>query len=657
MEESKDKRKIKIAAVALIGIFSVLVYLYMIYISYNNGVAMTVCASNGNVMYIGEGLNISIPFSVEEAAIYGINLPMDTNGDLQNGKIKVSVFSAQGMLLAECEKNSLIESNTGYLFDNPVEGISGKDLILSIECESESGEAGIFCSELVLDDGRNAPAFDVILSGKDSYFVLQNVVYLMLVALILTFSIIVLFDNRHKIKLHTLYLIGGLLLGIIYVLIIPISAAPDEFTHMYTSYDISNKLMGEAGDTLMMRADDAYAGYTPKNLTRADYVYQYDGLFDGVTDDEMVDIGIVATGYPRFLYLVSGLGITIGRLLGAGTTVMYLLGRLFNMLVFVLSVYYAIKRLPFGKGMVFVWAMLPITLQQTGSFSYDSPILSLSILVVASTIYALYAEEKDKRKRVINYIVWLISSLLIIPCKGHALVPLVMLMLMLIPKYIRDNREKIQKCYARIKLWFKPLAIVMAVLFAVVVVLIAIKIVRSAVLPENINNNYIEWAGQNGYTVGFFIMHPIRLLEILINTLWFKSDMYLTQMLGGLLGWLEIEIPWVFILGFLLLLIYTAMRKEHEAQLIKNGERIYIILMALGVVALSVVGMLLNWTSNSLLVVEGVQGRYFLPALVPIMLALRTRKNCVSDNADYNAAMCVVILQLFIVTAVFKNIL
>lgn len=649
MEEGKNNKKIKITAVVLIGIFSVLVYLYMAYISYNNGVIMTVCASNDKVMYIEDGLNINIPFSVEEDAIHGINLPMDTNGDLQNGRVKVSVFSAQGEPLAECEKNSLIESNTGFIFDTPIEEISGKDLILNIECESESKEAGLFCSELVLDDGGMAPAFGVILSGNDSYFILQNVVYPIIIAVILTFSIIVLFDNRHKIKLHTLYLIGGLSLGLVYVLIIPISAVPDEFTHMYTAYDISAGMLGEDNDTLIMRADDAYSGYAAKNLTRADYVYQYDGVFDGVTDDRMVDSGIVATGYPRYLYIVSGLGITVGRLLGAGTTIMYLMGRFFNMLVFVLSVYYAIKKLPFGKGLVFVWAMLPITLQQTGSFSYDSPILSLSILVVASTIYALYGEEKDKRKRIINYIVWLISSLLIIPCKGHALVPLVMLILLLVPRYIRENRDKMKK--------YKPLALVLGVIFVLVTILFLVKIVKNVTLPENINNNYIAWAGQNGYTVGFFVKHPIRLLEILINTLWFKSDMYLTQMLGGMLGWLEIDIPMIFILGFLLLLIYTAMRKEHEEQMIRNGERIYIILMALGVVALSVMGMLLNWTPNSLLVVEGVQGRYFLPALVPIMLALRTRKNSVSDNADYNAAVCVVILQLFVVTAIFKNIL
>lgn len=47
---------------------------------------------------------------------------------------------------------------------------------------------------------------------------------------------------------------------------------------------------------------------------------------------------------------------------------LYLLGRLMNLLAFIAAAYYAIKRIPFGKGIVMVWALLPITLQQVCSF-------------------------------------------------------------------------------------------------------------------------------------------------------------------------------------------------------------------------------------------------------------------------------------------------
>ena len=656
-EEKKNNKKLRIAIVVIVAFLAFLVYAYMAYISYNNGAVITVYENSGNMTYIKDGVDIDIPFTTDNQEIYGINLPISTNGDLQNGMIRVSVLSEQGEVLASCEKNSLIESDTGYAFASPVQNTAGRKLTLKVECESESDKVSLLDSDLVLEDGSYAPAFGVIVSGKDSYFKLQNIVYPILILVIVSTFAIVILDTDHKIKPEQLYLIAGLGLGLIFVLIIPMTAVPDEITHVYTSYDVSDRIMGTHGNTVMMRADDAMADYNSQNLTRNDYLYEYEGIFNGVNSADMVDSGVAATGSPRYLYWLSGFGITIGRLFGFSTTLTYLLGRIFNMLAFVFAVYYSIKRMPFGKGIVFVWALLPITLQQTGSFSYDSPILTLSILVVATALSAIYGEEQSKKKKIINYIVWALSALLLIPCKGHALIPLAMLVLMLIPRYIKTHRDKIEDIRAGIRPWMKIVLIVCCVLFLCGAGIVAIRIIKIAILPENINSNYIAWADQNGYTIGFFIKHPVRLLEIMINTVWFKTDIYLNQMLGGSLGWLEIEIPWVFILGFFVLLIYAAMRKESEPQLIRTGERIYIIIMSVGVVVLAIAGMLLYWTPNSLFVVEGVQGRYFLPALVPGLLALRTKKNSVSDNADYNVIMWTVLLHLFVVTAVFKNIL
>lgn len=656
-EEKKNNKKLRIAIVVIVAFLAFLVYAYMAYISYNNGAVITVYEDSGNMTYIKDGVDIDIPFTTDNQEIYGINLPISTNGDLQNGMIRVSVLSEQGEVLASCEKNSLIESDTGYAFASPVQNTAGRKLTLKVECESESDKVSLLDSDLVLEDGSYAPAFGVIVSGKDSYFKLQNIVYPILILVIVSTFAIVILDTDHKIKPEQLYLIAGLGLGLIFVLIIPMTAVPDEITHMYTSYDVSDRIMGTHGNTVMMRADDAMADYNSQNLTRNDYLYEYEGIFNGVNNADMVDSGVAATGSPRYLYWLSGFGITIGRLFGFSTTLTYLLGRIFNMLAFVFAVYYSIKRMPFGKGIVFVWALLPITLQQTGSFSYDSPILTLSILVVATALSAIYGEEQSKKKKIINYIVWALSAILLIPCKGHALIPLAMLVLMLIPRYIKTHRDKIEDIRAGIRPWMKIVLIVCCVLFLCGAGIVAIRIIKIAIQPENINSNYIAWADQNGYTIGFFIKHPVRLLEIMINTVWFKTDIYLNQMLGGSLGWLEIEIPWVFILGFFVLLIYAAMRKESEPQLIRTGERIYIIIMSVGVVVLAIAGMLLYWTPNSLFVVEGVQGRYFLPALVPGLLALRTKKNSVSDNADYNVIMWTVLLHLFVVTAVFKNIL
>ena len=70
-----------------------------------------------------------------------------------------------------------------------------------------------------------------------------------------------------------------------------------------------------------------------------------------------------------------------------------------------------------------VWALLPITLQQVCSFSYDSQLFALCILVIATTMSAVYGQETTRKAKLVNNIVMVLSSLLLLPCKGFSLLP------------------------------------------------------------------------------------------------------------------------------------------------------------------------------------------------------------------------------------------
>lgn len=335
---------------------------------------------------------------------------------------------------------------------------------------------------------------------------------------------------------------------------------------------------------------------------------------------------------------------------------LYLLGRLMNLLAFIAAAYYAIKRIPFGKGIVMVWALLPITLQQVCSFSYDSQLFALCILVIATTMSAVYGQETNRRSKLVNNIVMVLSSLLLLPCKGFSLLPLVVLPLMLIPRILQQHKDKVDAVKQKIKPWMKVLMIVIAGIFVVACVMVLVLVVRRWLQPENINSTYIAWSDSKGYTMGYFLKNPIQFFEILLNTLWYESGKHIQQMLGSYLGWLDIEVPLVFVIGFLLLLLYVSMRKENEEQLITVGDRIWMLLVFVGVIGLAVAAMLLYWTPYQFVVVAGVQGRYFLPALVVGLLAVRTKRTCVSGNADQYAAMWTVFLQMYVITAIFRAV-
>ncbi len=662
-EKKTDKKTGRIVLLCMVSLFAVFVYAYMAYVSYHNGDAISVYERSedaSHMVSVSDGTVIETAFTTSDIntnTIYGIELYMNTGGNMVDGVICVNLLNGEGDVLARAQKTSVIETDGRFVFESPVTCAVGEELTLQITCSgfAAEGAVSILCSDAAQSDTAFAPALGVIASGRDVFLTVQNVIYLILIAVIVCVFAILLLGVRNR--MENIYLIAGLGLGVIFILLIPMLAVPDEAVHLYTAYDVSDILLGTHGDTVTMRTDDAYRYYNAKEPDRGDYVSEYDGIFAGVGNAELIQTNITATGSPRYIYILPAMGITLGRLLGLSTTLTYLLGRLFNMLAFVAAVYYSIKRMPFAKGVVFVWALLPITLQQTGSFSYDAPVNTLSILIIASTLNLAYRAEHNRKKDRITAIVLLTSCVLLFPCKGHALLPLVVLPLMLIPKYVKTHRDTVSSWKNKIRPWMKAAAAVCLVLILAIAGFAGIRLMRSLTAPGNINNNYIAWANQNGYTVGFFIRNPVRLLEILINTAWFKGDMYLSQMLGGSLGWLDIEIPWMLVIGFLFLLVYAAMRRERESQPVSVGDRIWMILVFAGVCALAVAAMLLYWTPNTIYTVEGVQGRYFLPALVLGVLALRTRKTTVSENADTYVMLWTVILHLFVVTAVFKNIL
>lgn len=494
-------------------------------------------------------------------------------------------------------------------------------------------------------------------SGVDACFILHCIAYILLFVLLTFVSRQALFGKKYKDSLEKLFLPMIVVLGFLYLLIIPIMVVPDEYVHIYTAYDMSDVMMGtHDAETVIMRQVDEEHIYNPIKITKEDYNSQYEGVFQRPENTNLIKTAHISEQTPRYLYILSGMGITIGRLLGTSTTMLYLLGRLMNFLAFIAATYYAIKRIPFGKGIVMVWALLPITLQQACSISYDSPVFALSILVTATTMSAAYGEETNRKARLVNNIVMILSCLLLLPCKGFSLLPLVVLPLMLIPGVLRQHKDKVDAIKQKMKPWMKVLIFAVAGIAVFACAAVLVLVVRRWLQPENINNTYIAWSDSPGYTIGYFLKNPIRLLEIMINTLWYESGSYIQQMLGSYLGWLEIQVPLVFVMGFFLLFFYVSMRKENERQLIKTGDRIWMILVFVGVSSLAVAAMLLYWTPNALVMVAGLQGRYFLPVLVVGFLAVRTKRTCVSENADQYAAMWTVFLQMHAITAIFWTV-
>ena len=117
-------------------------------------------------------------------------------------------------------------------------------------------------------------------NGVDAYFILHCIAYGLLFVLLAFVSIQAMFGTKWKTSFEKLFLPMIIVLGFLYLLIIPIMVVPDEYVHIYTAYDMSDVMMGtHDAETVMMRQADNEHMYNARGITKEDYNSQYEGLF------------------------------------------------------------------------------------------------------------------------------------------------------------------------------------------------------------------------------------------------------------------------------------------------------------------------------------------------------------------------------------------
>ena len=213
-----------------------------------------------------------------------------------------------------------------------------------------------------------------------------------------------------KISLHRLVFVLVLGSGLIYSVILPPYAAPDEKYHINQSFTLATKWAN------MISHDDWQMGQVPtttsfRRETDTDELLQ-DENTTVFTWQEFTDTLFTTTDAPYtshqeyhelqtdqnpLLYLASGGAVFLAYLLRLGFTPALALGRLANLIVFALLAAFAVKAAPCGKRIFTAAALLPMTLHLAASFSRDAVLLGLCFGFTALLLDAVYGQPTPKR--------------------------------------------------------------------------------------------------------------------------------------------------------------------------------------------------------------------------------------------------------------------
>lgn len=407
-------------------------------------------------------------------------------------------------------------------------------------------------------------------------------------------------------KTENRFLVIASAYGLFMLFNMPLRIVPDEITHMLTSYRNANLILGVdrplSEEITLRKTDNDFLIDNIEYGCNYQMMNEYYDRMNKVTDKAEFKISSLnALRQNDISHVISSIPIAICKILNVNGFWTWISGRMINLAIYVLLVYLAIKIIPFGKNIPFTIALLPMSMQQAMSYSYDSWIIASSIFVVSSALYIKYGKN-----RYTQLICWVCGFLAIslAMMKSHAYIMIGLFPLCIWIEHKFDTSMFWKWCW-RILIVFLTCFLVYAVIDCFFGI------------PDlfSIPYNPIQWMdGEQGYTWQYLLNNPMNAIILLLRTFKSQSIMYITTMISRGLGWLNINLSIITLLLWVSLLLLSV--NGNDPIRIKQGIRYWMLLAIIITVVGILYGLLVNWTVETVGVVLGVQGRYFIPVLI-----------------------------------------
>ncbi len=587
-----------------------------------------------------------------DSTIKGISLNLATYARTNTGILNVRVTNidtGKEILNAQTDIRELIDNSfRTYYFNTEIKNDHTNiyNIIVTTE-ETYKGNAPTIWSSkedsypegtLTVNGVQKAGDLAFKLIGNGNGFVLTIYTLAALVIFVfLLFIYYLVYIKRSRVE--KVFLPAAIFIGIVYMLLLQPGVVPDEPAHIDTGYRYSNAILlkgiqTESGGMLKRQTDINSWNQImiPTKETYKDYMIQ---VTEPCGETKLVE---TVGGYVKtspLLYLFSSIGVTLARLLNFNSFFLLCLGRLFNLLFFVIMTYIGIKKMPFGKLVLFVVALFPMTMQQAASFSYDAVINGLAFCFIGYCLNIAYSSSKPTKK---DFVILCVLGVFLAPAK-YIYVGICLLMLLIPKSKFSSSRKK--------TVYLVTFAICAMILFL------------ATNLFNIVNRLSIHVSGAPDippYTLDYIFTNPLDTLKLFLNTFAIKGDYYISTTIGRL-GWLNIPLPWIIIFGFIILFIFSCWRRQDDSQYIDVRSKILVSLIVTSVFILAHLSMMLVWTPNTFSQIEGVQGRYFLPAVPLVGLLFRNSSIVLNKNIDKTIMFSCVILSILSILNIFTFII
>ncbi len=458
-------------------------------------------------------------------------------------------------------------------------------------------------------------------SNYKSYFLILSLI----LCFVINIFIFIINKRKKEIKFHKLFAISSLILGGIYLLLAPLFTGSDEHNHYYRIYEIAN-------GTLVTPTNEVIGSKLPTSL----YKTFVDTDSDPINRNARVKYKNIVTMskiplnkneieqygkgfekeynntalYSPIQYLPQVLGMKIGIIFNLNPFFIGMLARVFNLISYIIIGAWAFYKLPKFKTFSFILMTSPMILSNATTLSADA---FTNIIIFLFISYIMYFIDTSKKIKKIDYVTLLILSVFIAGCKIVYL-PIITLLL-LIPKKSFSSKKQ--------KYIFSFSSIILASVISLMWMnntnqYFEIYYTATATQKTHILNNLL------GYAIVVMRSYSQQFINLVSNTL-AGTYMYSAQ--------LEVyEIISFVYIGIALLSALT----EKEESKISTVSKIFVGCIGIIIVALISTAIYIQCTANVVQIdnptIVGLQGRYFIPVLMLVMLIIKNYNLNIKDK-------------------------
>lgn len=418
---------------------------------------------------------------------------------------------------------------------------------------------------------------------------------------VFVFALSVLFyHDLFSKKIHLFFFCSVMIIGSLYVCEYPsiVGISWDDEIHYARTLKLANVFDGvnyEADNKIISEyAENIYSHNCFDLDSRTAYMNEVEELYSQkiVSDNTLGTFGIYSVAY-----IPSAIGVVIARGLGLNFRHMFMLGKFFNLLMYVILVTLAIRKTPYGKVLMTVVGMIPTMVFMAASYSYDSWVLGWTLLGGAYFLQVLSDNRNDNNRNLI------ISAVCItIGCLPKAIYFPLLLPLVFVgkEKIMDDKKRKIAK---------------------IVVAICMVVLVGSFLLPMLVHGagtGDIRGGADVNSTeqIKFILQHPFQYFVIWFNFIKYYIGVINCQYLVAF-AYAGFGQCYGIVMAVILLVGILDRMDTLENRLMIKGITVFSLIMILALVPTA---LYISFTAVASPTIAGCQYRYIIPIIFPALM-------------------------------------